>query len=426
MSERSELSNRDRELLRRVDELLSDGDVRGRELDSLEGFCAHLSSTVPEASEDFRRRLEARLVERARRNRLAASRELEPPRGTRGAGVLRRRLPSLAAALLLALILAGTVVYAASLLRVHPPEEPVRGGAAADIIVPPLLPPAGEERYRLMDPARAAEESGLPLAYLPQPPAGLDEVAVSLGAQRAPADAAEVSMAIRSLVRYRGGGHTLLVVLDEPSPGMALKHSLALGERTVRLPDGREAWAETHPEWPQANAVSTVVDRYVVVVASDLPEERVRELAGRVVVSPPSGAAAERGIPAGWPAPLAQEPASTADVVVTGDVDGGASGDRASLSFDLSIGNRGGRSADDVRVAVEFPRALRDRALEDYPGPPVQDMGPSERSGFGGEVAFDTSGMDPAAVRAALAEGIRVRVTWTDDGQPEQRVFGFR
>lgn len=426
MSEHSELSYRDRELLRRVDGVLADRDVAGRGMDSLEGFCAHLSSTVPEASEDFRRGLEARLVERAQRTGLAVSREPGPPRGTWAAGTLYRRVPSLAAALLLAVILAGTVVYAASLLRVHPPEEPVRGGAAADIIVPPLLPPAGEEQYRLMDPVRAAKESGLPLAYLPRPPAGLDEVAVSLGAQRAPSDAAEVSLAIRSIVRYRGGGHTLLVVLDEPSPGMAREHSLVLGERTVRLPDGREAWAETHPEWPQANTVSTVVDRYVVVVASDLPEERVRELASRVMVSPPSGAAAERGIPAGWPTPVTREQANTADVVVTGDIDAEASGDRASLSFDLSIGNSGGRSADDVRVVVAFPPALAERALEDYRGPPIQDMGPSERSGFGGEVAFDTSGMAPAAVREALAEGIRVRAMWIDRGQPEQRTFEFR
>lgn len=399
--------------------------------DSLSSFSALLAATQPRADDDFRRGLEERSVAvlRERRERTAGRRSVAPrPRSRRGWKTPTPGFPrwatGLAAMLLLAAVMTGTVVAAVSYLRVERPEEP--SGEIA--MFPPILPPAGSELYRPMDPARAAKESGLAVAYLRQPPAGVAEkVEVDVRPQADRADPDEVSIAIRSLVRYRGNGHTVLVVLDEPSPAMARKELLSLGDRTIRLSDGREAWVSEHPEWPQGNAVASVVDRYVVVVASDLPAEQVRALASRVVVAPPSGEPAERGIPSSWPLPATE--ASDADGVemtVSGDIESGGTEDRPYLRFDCTIGQSRGGEAEDVRVQVAFPPALEGRKLEAYPAIPYGKTGPGWRAGFGGEIAFDTSGMGAPAVRNALGQGITVRVTWTEDGQPRQRTFAIR
>lgn len=62
MSERSELSERDRELLEKIEEILTEGAGEEREVASFYGFCAHLADTVPRADDAFRQRLEAHLV----------------------------------------------------------------------------------------------------------------------------------------------------------------------------------------------------------------------------------------------------------------------------------------------------------------------------------------------------------------------------
>jgi len=64
MSERNELTERDRKLLEKIEEIVANGGGEQREADSLYGFCAHLASTVPQADDAFRQRLEARLIAR--------------------------------------------------------------------------------------------------------------------------------------------------------------------------------------------------------------------------------------------------------------------------------------------------------------------------------------------------------------------------
>jgi len=64
MSERNELTERDQKLLNKVEEIVANGGGERREADSLYGFCAHLVSTVPQADDAFRQRLETRLVAR--------------------------------------------------------------------------------------------------------------------------------------------------------------------------------------------------------------------------------------------------------------------------------------------------------------------------------------------------------------------------
>lgn len=67
MSERTELTERDRRLLEDIEEIVANGGGEGREADSLYGFCAQLASTVPQAGDAFRQQLEARLVARMQR-----------------------------------------------------------------------------------------------------------------------------------------------------------------------------------------------------------------------------------------------------------------------------------------------------------------------------------------------------------------------
>ncbi|MDY7039872.1 MAG: hypothetical protein SVX38_03310, partial [Chloroflexota bacterium] len=64
MRERNELTERDRKLLEKIEEIVANGGSEQRETDSLWGFCAHLASTVPQADDAFRQRLKARLVAR--------------------------------------------------------------------------------------------------------------------------------------------------------------------------------------------------------------------------------------------------------------------------------------------------------------------------------------------------------------------------
>ena len=64
MNKRTELTERDRQLLEEIEEILANGGGERREADSLHGFCAHLASTVPQAGDAFRQQLATRLVAR--------------------------------------------------------------------------------------------------------------------------------------------------------------------------------------------------------------------------------------------------------------------------------------------------------------------------------------------------------------------------
>lgn len=79
MSERNELTERDRKLLEKIEEIVANGGGEQRETDSLYGFCAHLASTVPQADDAFRQRLEARLVARVRQQQKVRAGEARTP-----------------------------------------------------------------------------------------------------------------------------------------------------------------------------------------------------------------------------------------------------------------------------------------------------------------------------------------------------------
>jgi hypothetical protein len=62
MNERTELPEQYRQLLEEIEEILINEGGERQEADSLYGFCAHLASTVPQADDAFRQRLEARMA----------------------------------------------------------------------------------------------------------------------------------------------------------------------------------------------------------------------------------------------------------------------------------------------------------------------------------------------------------------------------
>src|SRR5438067_1156831 len=95
------------------------------------------------------------------------------------------------------------------------------------------LPAPCDLRFYPIDPARAAQESGLPVAYIQQPPAPWSrQVSVSLSPYTGPWIPHQISFAWRSAVRYTGGGHTVVVVLGEPSPAAIKRYAFLLGEHT--------------------------------------------------------------------------------------------------------------------------------------------------------------------------------------------------
>ncbi|MGI8916722.1 MAG: hypothetical protein ACR2JY_23605 [Chloroflexota bacterium] len=99
-------------------------------------------------------------------------------------------------------------------------------------------------------------------------------------------------------------------------------------------------------------------------------------------------------------------------------------GGRVHVLYDIRIASLAcARRLQQVQVAVEFPPALAAHAID--PNPPVtySTLGSAE---FGGDVAFDISGLDPAVVHAALAHGITVRVDWVEGGRRKEQTFPIR
>jgi hypothetical protein len=342
-----------------------------------------------------------------------------------------RRWSVLLLAALLALALAGTAVASTSLLRLQRPEQHPSGGNTMVMAFAGAMPwilcqPAA---FQPLDPSRVAPLTGRPIAYLPVPPAGMDappQVSLIGTPGRWPQPDA-IAYGPRAVVRYHGGGHTLIVELDEVSPGMALK-SILVGERTIQLPDGRQAYASTFPGWPVPNAVAFAADRSIVTVASDLPAATVEQLAAAVLVAPAAAAPTGDGvaaIPIASVGPIAgTAPAAPA---VTGTVQhsqGRWPDSRLHVRYAIAIAATAcTRPAQQVQAAVEFPPALAAHAID--PNPPV-GFASLGSAGFGGDVAFDVSGMPPATVQAALAGGIAVRVSWVEDGRRKERTFTIR
>lgn len=61
MSKQHDLSDEDRKLLEEIEELITHENEMAQEMDSLHGFCAHLSSTIPCGDDGFKKSLESRL-----------------------------------------------------------------------------------------------------------------------------------------------------------------------------------------------------------------------------------------------------------------------------------------------------------------------------------------------------------------------------
>ncbi|MFN8513645.1 MAG: hypothetical protein U0841_13875 [Chloroflexia bacterium] len=198
------------------------------------------------------------------------------------------------ALLVFVIAVAGTATTASALIRVYRPEGP-KGSAP---IVAPVLPPDCAVPYLTADPATTAQETGRALAYLPQPPAELsDSIEVGLLPTSPPLPATTIAMRTHAVARYQGGGHTLLIALDEPSAALATQHEIMLGDRTIQLANGRDAWISYQPNLRLGNMVAWVSEGYIVIAASDLPAELVATLAGQVVVAPAIAGATSSATP---------------------------------------------------------------------------------------------------------------------------------
>lgn len=331
------------------------------------------------------------------------------------------------ALLVLVIAVAGTAATASTLIRVHRPEGP-KGNAP---IVAPVLPPDCAVPYLAADPATTAQETGRALAYLPQPPAELsDSIEVGLLPTSPPIPATTIAMRTHAVVRYQGGGHTLLIALDEPSATLATQHEIMLGDRTIQLADGRDAWISNQPNLRLGNMVAWVSDGYIVIAASDLPLKTITALASQVNVAP----AVASGVPSDTDpgtSPASERcrsavPNGPADLTMSGEVRQSGSENHPQLVYQFKLGNRGGDTAQNVRVTIEPPAALATHVTDPAPSRTFAQYGPGQLSGFGGTITFDVAGIDPAIVRQALAEGLTIRITWTEAGKTQERTFTIR
>ncbi len=361
-----------------------------------------------------------------------------------------QRLAGLAVLFMLGLMILSTVAYAASsIIHVYRPEEPMSRRVLSRLFVAPLLPPYQTVHYRSLDPQRAADQSGYALAYLRTPPAGLS---ASVGVDILPhvgwqeheplpqpvsPDVAGLAMAIRSLVRYRGGGHTAIVLLNEPSPRSIKTRELVLGSQTVHLPDGREAWTSTdvsqsppyvRPKSGPVQVISWVVDHYVVSIFSDLPPARLRLLAADVQVVAPKSDPQQRRIPATWPTPLPLERLPARLHVVPGvTATYQRRGATLTIRYFIDLGSYsqgalyGLDKWKDVSIDVVFPRDLRRCSRE--PAPHQEFPGGS--GSVGGDVRFSAAGLKADAVTRLVRRGMDVRLTWTEKGERRRQVFHF-
>jgi len=370
------------------------------------------------------------------------------------AGMRKARTPQRMAGLMvlfmLGLVILSTVAYAASsIIHVYRPEEPPSQRVMSRLFLGPMLPPYQNVHYRALDPQRAAEQSGYTLAYLRTPPAGLHS---SVGVDILPhvgwqeheplpqpvsPNVAGLAMAIRSLVRYRGGGHTAIVLLNEPSPRVIKTRELVLGTRTVHLPDGREAWASTdvsqsppfvRPMSGPVQVISWVVDHYVVSIFSDLPPARLRLLAADVQVVAPKSDPQQRRIPATWPTPMPLErlPARL-QAVTSGSATYQRQGATLTIRYFIDLGSYsqgalyGLDKWKDISIDLVFPLDLQRRSREPAP----HQAFPGGSGSFGGDFSVPVAGLRADAVARLLRPGMDVRLTWTEQGERRRQAFHF-
>lgn len=369
-------------------------------------------------------------------------------RESRGAWTSRlpRSSGALALTVLLVLVVLSTVAYAAgAIIHVYRPERPHSRSELQRLFWTPMLPPYGSVRYRALGPARAAAESGYAVAYLRTPPLSLRaSVGVDIlphvgwpppppGSPVSRVPGPELAVAIRSVVRYRGGGHTVIVLLNEPSPGAIRTRELVLGQHTVRLPNGQDGWTSpdvsasapyVRPRSGPAHELAWVSGGYVVSLWSDLPEAQLIRLAGMTVVGPPRPS--HRGIPSTWPTPQPPERLpSQLQAVVDATAVYQEHGSRLTVRYMVQFGSYsqgalyGLDKWKDIDVALVFPKLLRSRATEPLP----HHTFPGGSGGVGGDITFSTSGLSPSELARVLRAGVTVRLTRLEHGKRRRQLF---
>jgi len=150
---------------------------------------------------------------------------------------------------------------------------------------PPLIPPDSPNYYTPL-PAGVTQVTAVgPVAYLAEPPAAVSQsIGVHLSVASPSTDA--IAFAIRSSVRYLGGGHTILVTTAQFSPAAQeayVQGRIQLGTEAFRLADGMPAWFIEQEGLPTPNWVIMPRDDYFITLASDLPAAEVKTLASKVV-----------------------------------------------------------------------------------------------------------------------------------------------
>ncbi|MGH2442408.1 MAG: hypothetical protein ACRDFX_04525, partial [Chloroflexota bacterium] len=245
-----------------------------------------------------------------------------------------------------------------------------------------------------------------------------------------------LAVAVRSVVRYRGDGHAVIVLLNEPSPLAIQNRKLLLGEHTVRLPNGQPAWASSGtlgvpfivPREGANNTLAWVSGHYVVSLWGNVSQATLQRLAVGTAVVPPRPAPFHRHIPANWPAPRPLDglPSHLA-AVMTGSVLYRQFGSTVHVTyqFDATTYSRPGLYGllkwHHVRDTILFPPALRRRI--DHPVPHQTFSGDF---GVGGDVKFAVSGIAPARLRRVLRQGVTVRLAWEERGRPRRQTFHFK
>jgi hypothetical protein len=292
MNNERDLTEHERQLLEKLEQILSDNSDEQREVDSLYGFCAHLASVVPQAQHSFRQQLENRLV--------VALQQGEPPKKQPLYRFARdpfmpqyswKRLRwaltlTVFAVVSLLIIGAGVIVIASGIINPVSPSnlEEVQKAVLASAIT---VPPPGLVAYTAVHEGEITSPDGRPVAMLNDNSARLfEEISVYFSDNNTTSVDSQpeaITFLILSSVKYSVNNNDTLVTTTQPSHAISTR-SVLLGAREVELSNGVTAWATefTHDEFP--NRVIFLDDNLLITVASVLPIEEVQRLATDVIV----------------------------------------------------------------------------------------------------------------------------------------------
>lgn len=230
---------------------------------------------------------------------------------------------------------------------------------------------------------------------------------------------------------------TVVVLLNEPSPAVIRTRELVLGQHTVRLTDGRDAWSSVdvsaglyyvQPKSAGVQVLAWIVGAYVVSLWSDLPQVELRRLAEMTTVAPLSPRGTTHGIPRCWPTP---QPPDRLPGQLHPIVDAHATYQRRGTTLTIRYLIQFGAYSQgalygldkwkDLTISVSFPAVLRSRTRDQLPH---QNFGADSGSGgTGGDLTFNTTGMSPKQLSSALRSGARVQLAWLERGIRHRRSF---